>query len=186
MPGVPLQQWVDKHPVRDEMLWKGGAEGQIAFVRDSLLPVFASGLTFDHYEDYKKMVTVIGSHTSKSIKLPVFQLARPDQDLTIVLRDNFMGWKMSVMSETPIEADFSGLFHTTPPVEPDYTGDPLWHGYFEGFPEDRIFGYYTESDKKKWSAEIQHDEELYTAVFLMMRSLGQVKPLAWSTRSNPL
>jgi len=179
MLGVSLQRWVDSHPVRDEMLWKGGAEGQIAFVRQALLPVFASGLKFDNFEDYRNMLTVIGSHTSKSIKLPVFQLSRPDRNLQIVLRNNFMDWKMSVISEAPIDADFTGLFHTTPPVDPDYTGDSLHEVYFEGFPKDRIFGYYADSDRKKWSAEMQHDEEVYAAVFLTMRALGQVKPLEW-------
>jgi hypothetical protein len=188
MPGVPLGDWVAKHPVRDEMLWKGGAERQIDYVEDTLLPIFLTGFKFKTHEEYEKefpkLVTVINSHCSKSIELPVFQLRRPDMDLRIILRNNFMDWKMSVVSDTPIQANFDGIFHTTPPVERDYTGDDLGSCYFEGFPEDLIFGYHGESDGRRWSASIRGETGVTLAVFEMMRSLGKVKPLAWGTRGG--
>lgn len=179
--GIPLQKWIEGHPVRDEMLWKGAAGHHIMFVRDSLVPVFGAGLK---YEQMRDAVSVISTHRSKSIELPVYQLERPDRDLRVVLRNNFYNWKMSVLSGEPVKADFDGLFYTTPPVEPDYTGDPLHEVYFEGFPRDLIFGYYAQSDGRRWSAEISGDEELWTTMFLMMRSLGQVKPLVWHTKES--
>lgn len=180
-PGVPLPQWIEGNPVKDEMLWKGAAGHQIMFVRDSIVPVFGAGLGYDQMKD---AVSVISTHRSKSIELPVFQLERPDRDLRVVLRNNFYNWKVSILSDTPIQADFDGLFHTTPPVEPDYTGDPLHPVYFEGFPQDLIFPYYSQTDGRRWSAEIQTDEALWTSMFLMMRALGDVKPLAWHTRES--
>lgn len=180
-PGMPLPQWIEGNPVRDEMLWKGAAGHQIRFVRDSLLPVFGAGLA---YEQAKDAISVISTHRSKSIELPVYQLERPDRDLRVVLRNNFYNWKMSVLSDTPVQADFDGLFHTTPPVEPDYTGDELHPVYFEGFPRDLIFPYYSQTDGRQWSAEIQTDEALWTSMFLMMRALGDVKPLTWHTRES--
>ena len=91
---------------------------------------------------------------------------------------------MSVISDAPIEADFSRLFHTTPPVEPDYTGDPLHPVYFEGFPRNLIYGYYGKSDKKTWSAEIHGREALWTSIYLIMASLGDLKPLQWHTKES--
>lgn len=176
---IPLQEWVEGHTVHDEMLWKGAFGNQIMFVRDRLVPVFGAGLS---YEQQQAVATVISTHYSKSIKLPVYQLTRPD--LAIVLRNNFDNWKMSVLSETPIQPVFAGLFYTTPPVEPEYTGNPLSSVYFEGFPKDLIFPYYSQSDGRRWSAEIPVNEALWTSVFLIMRSLGHVKPLEWHTRES--
>lgn len=180
-PRTSLQQWIEGNPVRDEMLWKGAFGQQVMFIRDNIVPVFGTGLNYDQMRD---AVSVISTHRSKSIELPVYQLERPDRDLRVVLRNNFYNWKMSVLSGTPIQANFDGLFHTTPPIEPDYTGDELHPVYFEGFPRDLIFSYFAESDRRRWSAEIQSDEALWTSVFLMMRSLGDVKPLVWHTKES--
>ena len=114
------------------------------------------------------------------------EFSRPDIGLTIVVRNNFYNWKMSVESERPILADFGGLFHVTPPVERDYTGNPLAAVYFEGFPENRIHPYYTEGDRRRWSAEIGGDEGLWTAVFLIMRSIGAMGAAVWSRRGDPV
>ncbi len=176
---VPLQEWFNNHRVSEEMLGREAAHHQIMFVRDTIVPVFGAGLP---YEQRENIATVISTHRSKSIELPVYQLKRPDKDLKVVLRNNFHDWKMSVLSDTPIEADFEGLFHTTPPIDPDYTGNPLSHVYFEGFPTGHVFPYYSETEGKQWSAEIQSDEALWASIFLMMRSLGEIKPFSWSTR----
>jgi hypothetical protein len=90
---------------------------------------------------------------------------------------------LSVDSKESINTNFDGLFHTTPPIEPDYTGDELHSVYFEGFPDDRIFGYYSKNNRK-FSAQIGSHESLWTVVFLMMRDLGQIKPYVWSTEES--
>jgi len=176
----PLQAWISEQLVPDEMLWKGAWGHQVQFVRDSLVPLVAVGLD---YEDHQNVAWVISTHRSKSIDLPVYRLERPDLGLTLILRNNFYNWKLSVISTQPIGADFSGLFHTSPPIDPKYTGDPLHRVYFEGFPEDLIFGYY-EANKQQFSAEIQSDEVLYTALFLLMRQLGAIKPAVWHTAAS--
>ena len=178
---VPLIEWALAHPVPDQMYWKGDADNQIRFVWKSLAPLVGKGFS---YEEVQQLITVIATHRSKSIDLPVYRLERSDLGLQIILRDNFYNWKISVISERPITADFSGLFYTTPPIDPDYTGDPLHHVYFEGFPKDLVFGYFEESDGKKWSAEIATNEILWTTVFLIMRSLGAVQPLKWRTKES--
>jgi hypothetical protein len=176
-----LQAWVSKHVVANEMLWKGAWGAQIQFVRDQLLYLVAVGL---HYEDIAAISDVISTHSSKSIQLPVYELRRDDIGLRFILRGNFHDWKLSVISERPIVADFSGLFYTTPPVAPDYTGNELADCYFEGFPKDLIFGYYEPSNKKRWSACIGDEYGVYTTIFLIMRSLGVIGPCVWHTKES--
>jgi hypothetical protein len=173
-----LQKWVSEHVVKDEMLWKGAWGDQIQFVRDRLVGLFSAGL---HYEDIAAIPDVISTHTSKSIQLPVYELKRDDIGLTLYLRGNFYDWKLSVVSKRPIEADFTGLFHTTPPIDPNYTGDSLHPVYFEGFPKKLVFGYYEPSDKKRWSACIGSQYTVYITVYLILRALGVMKPPVWHT-----
>jgi len=179
MPHYPpdtLQDWITEHVAEDEMLWKGAWGSQMAFLRGALRGEAAVGLEWD---EAKQIAKVISTHTSKSISLPVVEYSRPDLGLRLVVRNNFYDWKLSVISERPVEADFTGLFHTTPPVDPSYTGDPLSDCYFEGFPGSLVFGYYSQ-DKRRFSASIGGDERLCTAVFLIMKALGAVKPLRWT------
>lgn len=175
-----LQKWINEQIVGDEMLWKGAFGAQVGFMRDTLVPLVAWGM---HYEDVASVPEIVGTHRSKSINLPVLAMNRPDLGLRLIVRENFYNWKLSVISEKPIEADFTGLFHTTPPVEPDYTGNPLADCYFEGFPKNLIFGYYS-ANKRKFSAEIHGDFKLHTTIFLILRSLGVVKPFEWHTKES--
>lgn len=176
----PLQAWFNQQREKtpSEMIWKDASSHQIMFARDQLCYLVGAGLD---YEEARDLCTVIATHTSKSVELPVYNFERPDLGLRLVARENFFNWKLSVISETPIVADFGGLFKTTPPVAPEYTGNPLSSCYFEGFPRELVFGYYEASDKRQWSAEIGGDYGMYTTLFLIMRSLGAIKARAWHT-----
>lgn len=174
-----LQKWFDANHTDDKMLWKKASENQIMFVRDRL-----SWLVVGKSSKNANEVYVISEHTSKSIQLPVYSLTYEEKGLHIILRDNFYNWKMSVNCSVPIELDFNGLFHTSPPIDPDYTGDPLSSVYFEGFKDEWIYGYYDESDKKTWSAQISDEYVLWTVLFMIMRYLGRIKPFEWSIRNN--
>ncbi len=175
---TPLQEWATANDPDKKFYAAGGYWDQIIWVRDNLTWLIGSGLDF---EDARGIATVIADHTSKSVRLPVYALSRPDLGLTIYLRDNFHGWKMSVVSAAPIAADFTGLFRTTGPIDPKYTGNELAAVYFEGFPPSLVFGYYEETDRCKWSAAIGGREELWATLFLLMRSIGAVKPRRWHT-----
>jgi hypothetical protein len=172
---VPLRDWMSRyHPD-----WK---LNQAIFVRDRIAPLVGAGLD---YEDWREPVRVVGEHCSKSVHLPVYEIERPEVGIRITLRNNFHDWKISVLSARPVgqEADFSSLFHTTPPVAPDYTGDELHSAYFEGFPRDRIFGYYS-ADPARFSACVGHDFELWAVVRAVMRGIGVIKPLTWHTAES--
>jgi hypothetical protein len=179
-PDNKLQKWISAQIVGDEMLWKGAFGHQMMVIRDEIVPLMAAGLV---YQESKEIADVIATHTSKSIRLPVVEVTRKDLGLRFTMRQNFYNWKLSVLAERPIEVDFTGLFHTTPPIDKAYTGDPLADCYFEGFPEDRIYRYYSE-DPRKFSAEIWGDEPMWTSCFLIMRSVGALKPLTWHTRET--
>jgi hypothetical protein len=176
---VPLAEWIplQQASTDDELFYKAASLHQMNFVRDEL-----ARLVGWRQSPEQVTVNVIASHTSKSVRLPVYDLCRPD-GLRFVLRENFYNWKLSVISTEPVIADFTGLFHTTPPVDRDYTGDPLAPVYFEGFPRELVFGYYEPSDKRCFSAELWGgNEALWTALFLILRARGVVKPHEWSVR----
>ncbi len=175
---VPLHQWATEHPIKDEMLWKKAAERQMYFVEDDLNPLMQNRLKGKE----RKIAQVISEHRSKSIILPVYVLERGD--LKMILRYNFYNWKMSVICGRTIDANFDGLFHTTPPIEPDYTGNELASVYFEGFPKDLCFDYYEVTDKKVWSAEIHSAQMLWTTTYLILKALGYVVPTKWHTKES--
>lgn len=192
---VPLQTWINQQldlekQTEDpyERSSYRAAVDQACWVRDRVKSLMAIGI--EPYEARKNDVAfVIGEHVSTSVRLPVYELVRPG--LRLILRNNFYDWKLSVLSEQLINCDFSGLFHTTPPVDPDYTGNSLHPVYFEGFPPELVFGYYEpalEAAKRvwepelQWSAEIPSREMLWTVVFLLLRDLGVVQPWQWRRR----
>lgn len=175
---VPMHQWLRDNLIPDGMLYKHAAELQIGTWLD-LCTIIGHGLS---YKKSWACLSVIGTHRSKSITLPVVQYDRSDIGLVLTMRNNFHNIKMSVQSQQPIgyAEELACLCHTTPPICPEYTGDPLHTVYFEGFPGDLIFGYYS-TDPCKWSAELGSESLLKMALFLIMRSLGQIKPLTWHT-----
>lgn len=178
---MDLQEWISAQVVDDEMLWKGAFGHQMMFLRDTLRPLIGVGLS---YRKKQHIAHVISTHRSKSIVLPVVEYRRPDLGIRFVVRENFYNWKLSVISNEAIDADFSGLFKTKPPIDPSYTGNPLSGVYFEGFPGALIFDYYESapvSMRKQWSAEIWGDLPMWASVFLIMRALGVVKPSKWHT-----
>lgn len=81
--------------IRDEMIWKGSALKQIE--------------AFQAFADHLgTKFTVVSSHTSKSIKLPVLKLEI--KDVSFYLRDNFYDINLCVWSPSPIELSFAKLF----------------------------------------------------------------------------
>jgi hypothetical protein len=178
-----LQAWFVANKPAENLIYGKGLATQVMFVRDELQQLVGQDLKFTAFQKMY-IARVISTHTSKSVKLPVYLLQRPDLGLHLILRDNYHDWKLSVISDNPISEDFSGLFHTTPPIEPEYTGNELAPCYFDGFPEGTTFGYYESGDKRQWSAMLGSDYAVYMTVFLIMRALGVVKPKVWHTRKS--
>ena len=175
-----LNEWIKQQTVGDEMLWKGAFGGQMSNLR-SLHYSIAFGMDYDDYKD--SVAWVVSTHRSKSITLPVVSYERPDLGLQFVVRDNFYNWKLSVISEKPIDDPlFPWLFFTVPPTEPEYTGNPLATCYFEGFPKELIFGYQSQ-DHRRWSAEISSLAWLQVTLLLCMKAAGAMPMPVWRTKA---
>jgi hypothetical protein len=163
-----------------QLIYSEAGINQCVFVRNNIGYMMGAGLT--SRDAITDMCRVIGTHRSKSVILPVYQISRPDVGLVVTLRNNFYNWKVSFQSEQRILVDFDGLFATPPPIDPEYTGNPLSSVYFEGFKPEHIFGYYMNSDRRQFSAEIRDDYRLWTTLFLVMRHLGAIQPFKWGKR----
>lgn len=95
--------------------------------------------------------TVISTHRSKSIVLPVVEFKVDDR--VILLRDNFHDVAFSVESETPIETDF--------PFNEDHD---VYACYYQGFPEDRVYGSW-QTDPTRFSGRLYWDEARLWSLF---------------------
>lgn len=191
----PLQIWFDRWTAANATspaYFRDGASAQIVFVRDELAELIWRDVPYaerasegDPQSNCKVTGYVIGEHRSLGVRLPIYLFARADLGIQFVMRGNGTDWRLSVMSERPTESDlFPYLFHTTPPIEPEYTGNQLAAAYFKGFPTDCIFGYHCE-DPRRWSACLDQPS-LWTVIFLCMRSAGAIQPKAWRTREAHL
>lgn len=180
--GIPIQAWIDQQIVGDDMLWKGAWGHQLEFLRDDLQPLVSAGLSWRKSRE-AEIARVISTHTSKSIQLPVVEFARPDLGVRFIVRNNFYNWKLTVLSERPIEADFGPVFYTKPPPEPEYTGDHLHPVYFEGFPRDLVRGYWSQN-KCEWSAEIYGDYSMWMVIHMCMRALGALRDCYYTTKEQ--
>jgi hypothetical protein len=165
---MKLQEWADLNEPEDKYRYKRGYWDQIIFVRDRVPYLFMDDcMSFDELRD---RLTVINYHTSKSIKLPVYQLDLHDViGLTLVLRDNFHGWVISVKSETPIICDF---FDTIKP------GDNISAIYCEGFPEEVVYGSFDENSQQ-FTVRCSNDFMLYTFLYILrayLKNIGILKP----------
>lgn len=167
----------------------GTVPSQVGFVRDDLTSLVGTGLDWEARDG---IIDVVGEHRSKSVVLPVCRFVRKDLGLTLVLRSNYYDWKLSVLLDHPISSNvrrehmevvFATLFFMSPPVEPEYTGDVLHPVYFEGFPGQYKFRYYTENPER-FSAAIHSNFRLWTAVYMLMYGLGVVEDRRWRTEAS--
>lgn len=179
-----------------KLIYSKAARGQILFIRDVIAPLVFSGIpykdipdcTIDHPDgsayETKRTANVVGTHYSKSCELPVYHFERRDLGLQFIMRGNFHDWKLSVLSHHPVEAyALRVLGYTSPPRDPDYTGDCLAPVYFEGFDTDWCFGYFSENSHK-FSISLADDQSLWTAIFLMMYERRALKKMQQTTRAE--
>lgn len=171
--GIPLFYWIKNNNIQEDTKFKDSYFQQISFMNNEISKFF-------HYNNDNN-IFVIGDYMQESIKLPIYLCDA--NDIKFILKNNFKDWRISVISSIPIDIDFSGLFKVTPPIDPNYTGDPLHPSYFDGFPRELIFSYYEESDKTRWSAKINNNYILWTTIFIIMKYLGLIVPAQWSKRT---
>lgn len=121
-------------------------------------------LVFSNFEEAKKhKVVVISTHTSKSVRLPVYQLKLANS-ITFTIRYNFHDWKISVDSPNNIEVDFLEIFN--PKDKRSISGV-----YCEGFPDETVFGCYADN-KCKFTVELYSQYEVFTFFWILGAKLG--------------
>ena len=147
-----LHAWFMENKPGETMRYKEAAERQIMFLRDELQNFFNPFVL--------KKVQVISTHTSKSIKLPVYYVELED-GMQLILRGNFHDWKISVNSPFDVEIPEELLSGVV------LRGEKIHSCYCEGFKEEWIWDSYL-NNKKKFTIEIGASlYELYTFFFLL-------------------
>lgn len=162
-----LNDWWSNNEPDECLIYRHGLGKQCVFVRDTIMLNLFLGIATDYhkYKDYSdehsKLYesfhpSVIGTHTSKSVKLPVFEMDMSEKlGIKIVLRNNFYDWCISVESENEIDCDWLRLIN------------PTIKGYFEGFPKNRIYAPYSETNRKNFSVVLNGEYEVYTFMYIL-------------------
>jgi len=126
----PIENFFTEHPINEKMIFRNAALGQKSTLRG-----VAQLLKLDPEKD----VEIVGSHTSKSILLPVVKYHLPNGS-TLIVRDNFHNYAVSVESIKPMDPTFlNGFSFETRAKSPCY---------FEGFPVSSVFGSFVQDPKK--------------------------------------
>lgn len=162
---VKINEWWSNNKPDEKLIYKDGLVEQCLFVRDTLMlnlfiDIATDYLKYGDYSDERNEIyhnfvpLVIGTHYSKSVKLPVMEMDMSKIGLNIILRYNFYDWCISVESNDEVNCDFMGLV----------TGQK---GYFEGFPTDRIYDNYSSQNNKQFSVVLNNKYQVYTFMFLL-------------------
>lgn len=175
-------KWLDENRETDLLYAKGGGRvqlSQVHFVRDALAPLVWSDIKYDARakesprDDRPVTAMVIGEHSSKSVRLPVFSFERPDLGIQFVLRTNYHDWNVSVVAEKPVNADLRGFvtdFWGEKEREKWEPGGYWGYCFFQGFPHEFFFGPYA-NDRRRFSTYMSNDYELYAFVRLVLQEL---------------
>ena len=164
-------KWLDENKNTDLMYVDRGQHGpyleQVHFIRDTIaslvfrgeeLPTFEVELSSEkHPIQYRVSAYVVGEHTSKSVRLPVFMFEREDLGVRFVIRYNFYDWNISIETLEDIPADILDGFN----LDTTYC-------FFQGFPAEYRFKGYNENNSK-FSMCVGNSYELYTLIWLIMR-----------------
>lgn len=121
-----IGEWIDNNPISDELYWKSSAYSQIRFIRDKI----ATGL-------FGEACYVISQHCSKSVRLPVYMIGY--KGLTMIMRDNFYGWIISLSGPLPLLLDEDLIYYDS---GMDSKEERIPSCYCEGFIEDWIYPKY--------------------------------------------
>lgn len=129
-----IEDFMTAHPIDPEMYWRDPAQNQLHHFAVTLPEALVLAPP-----------TVVSTHRSKSITLPVVAFEDPERGIRVALRDNFHDRKLSVVSDGPVSFDPS-----SPGIHDD--ARTLSPCYFEGFPSPLVFGPYA-SNPRRFSFE---------------------------------
>jgi len=160
-----LADWSKQNETSEKMIYKRNADNQIFFMQNIGRGLFSAYRSDDDiaYNHSRDLIKVASTHTSKSITLPVYYFMW--ENIKFYLRYNFHDWKVSVISEYPLEIDFEDCFKDC-----SYASC-----YFEGFRPEWVFGSYFK-DNKRFSVELSDNEDLtffFRKIWYYIRKMEQ-------------
>ena len=145
---IDVTSWVRVNEPDKNLIYKDAAIDQVCFMRDII-----GGLFFKKYTKRTK-VMVIGTHMSKSVLLPVYEIRIPG--LTLTIENNFYSFGCSVEADMKVDCDFMGLIDKYKDVE-----------WLYGFPDDRKFKHLASYNNQSFSFETDSKYTFYTIMFLL-------------------
>lgn len=156
-----LQKWAIENEPDEKWLWKGAWWEHIIFFRDVIIPLlYKKDYEVEDRDKAEKQVSskydIIGSHYSKSTKLPVykFNLLRAE----IIVRYNFYDYEIVVNS--PIELKIPPELYTSDPSM-SFEGIPSCYKEHKAYPEC----------KAKFCMQVWSKYVFYTAMFIIKHQL---------------
>jgi hypothetical protein len=172
----PLQSWITANKPAEEMIYKDSWSDQVCFVRDKI-PTFLVHARdkmdrdegYKQYQTIRENITVISTHTSKSILLPVYCI-KANGD-TFIIRNNFHDWKVSVETHDIHNLDWQklGIVHN---IE-----SQVHQVYCEGFKPEWVYKPYAD-DKYKYTIEI-YDKFQLKMFFWFLQNHKLIKEGIW-------
>lgn len=171
---LPIQSWINSQLTGKTSDATSGPVKQAMLIRDRIVPLFCHDLIVAdldaNFERVRGFGEVVSTHRAWSMIWGVFSLDRPEIGLRIVVR-GASDWKLSVISEVPIHAHLGTLACTK---KPDDDSDYLDSCYFEGFPSDLIFSYYSKNNRQ-FSLSLGTEFHLWAAIHMIMVDRGLIK-----------
>jgi len=147
-----LTDWIENNKPYDDMLWKEAFWDQIHFVNSNLCALLCGGERLDDdalYKEYKTLVRVVSSHTSKSIVCPVYQISW--KGFVFIMRYNFFNWKVTVEAPYSLkDIDFEDIFEIDSEISSCYC---------EGMGEN-IYSSFLKNPQQ-FTIELQDKNEMY-------------------------
>lgn len=158
---VGVTAWIRVNEPNKKLIYGNQIGRQIVFVRDILGDILTD--TSNEYEAFEPQV--IATHTSKSVKLPIYQINLEKYGLEIVMKNNFFSWAISIKSENPLDFDMMELFDEKE-VAPLYLCD--------GLPSEKIYGSYAQNHAE-FTIEMKSEYKVYTLFYLIKNYLTKLK-----------
>lgn len=153
---MKLQEWAVANAPSKDMVYYDGYWDQIMLIRDRI-----THMIFGSRYEGEPNIEVVSTHVSKSINLPVYSIKIPNLQIELILRGNFHDWKVSVLSEHPVDCDFHDLFD----------GSKQWnYHYCEGFDHNWIYEPFNQNNKQ-FTVEVLDAFNLYTFIWKLVNHI---------------
>jgi len=153
-----LQAWYMENQCSETMIYAKAFGKQFCFVRDESKRIF---------RDLLSHVNVISTHTSKSIKMPVYHIVLTN-GASLIIRDNFHGWKISVDTNYTV----TGGLNIPISLLEDGIDEQIASCYCEGFEKNWVYEPY-KVNNNKFTVGLGSEYEVWTFLFLIAEQFNK-------------